>query len=141
MAAENVTVPGIDHTIAGPFWDFMNSSGPVWEDGQITNDLLFPNPFYATGLPITEAYWATRPVGGTSVDVLWQCFERRCLTYTPGNSEGFQVEAGNVGQHYWTWRYGQQPSEDLTAPTTPNSISSTTLASRVPRCSYSTATS
>lgn len=109
MAAERVTVPGIDHTVAGPFWDFMNSSGPVWEDGQIVTDLLFPNPYYATGLPITEAYWTTAPVGGTDTDVLWQCFERRCLTYTPANDAGFQVEAGNVGQHYWTWRYGQQP--------------------------------
>ncbi|MEZ4568990.1 MAG: CHRD domain-containing protein [Thermomicrobiales bacterium] len=112
-AAENVMVPGIDHTIAGPFWDFMNSSGPVWEDGQIVNEMLFPNPYYATGLPITEAYWTTAPVAGTETDVLWQCFERRCLTFTPANDEGFQVEAGNVGQHYWTWRYGQeQPSED-----------------------------
>jgi hypothetical protein len=28
-----------------------------------------------------------------------QCFERRCLTYTPGNSGGFATEAGNFGQH------------------------------------------
>ena len=111
-AGERVTVPGIDHTVAGPFWDFMNTSGPVWEDGQLVTDQLFPNPFYATGLPITEAYWATAPVAGTNVDVLWQCFERRCLTYTPGNNDGFQVEAGNVGQHYWTWRYGDQPAPE-----------------------------
>ncbi len=111
-AAENVMVPGIDHTVAAPFWEFMNSSGPVWEDGQIVQDLLFPNPYYATGLPITEAYWATAPVGGTDTDVLWQCFERRCLTYTPANDAGFQVEAGNVGQHYWTWRYADQPQPE-----------------------------
>ncbi len=37
-----------------------------------------------------------------------QCFQRRCLTYTPGNDEGWQVEAGNVGRHYYTWRYGHE---------------------------------
>ncbi|HYI15383.1 MAG TPA: hypothetical protein VEX37_08330, partial [Thermomicrobiales bacterium] len=67
--------------------------------------LLFESPYYATGLPITEAYWATVKVGGTPRDVLLQCFERRCLTYTPGNDPAWQVEAGNVGQHYYRWRY------------------------------------
>jgi hypothetical protein len=28
--------------------------------------------------------------------VLIQCFERRCLTYTPANAPGWQVEMGNV---------------------------------------------
>ena len=105
-AAERVTVPGIDHTIASPFWEFMTSSGPVWEDGQIVEDDLFENPFYAVGYPLTPAFWSVVPVLGAEQDVLWQCFERRCLTYTPSNNEGFQVEAGNVGQHYYTWRYG-----------------------------------
>ncbi|MEZ4520625.1 MAG: hypothetical protein R3A46_03120 [Thermomicrobiales bacterium] len=40
-----------------------------------------------------------------------QCFERRCLTYTPGNPEGFIVEAGNVGQHYYSWRYDNDPGD------------------------------
>jgi hypothetical protein len=34
-----------------------------------------------------------------------QCFERRCLTYTPDNPEGWQVEFGNIGRHYYQWRY------------------------------------
>ena len=105
-AAYRVTVPGIDHTVASVFWDFMNSSGIVFEDEEYVEDNLFENPFYATGYPITEAYWANVLVGGTERDVLWQCFERRCLTYTPGNPEGFLVEAGNVGQHYYRWRHG-----------------------------------
>jgi hypothetical protein len=41
-------------------------------------------------------------------DVLWQCFERRCLTFTPDNPAGWQVEAGIVGLHYYEWRYGTQ---------------------------------
>jgi hypothetical protein len=95
-----------EHTIAAPFWDFMNSAGLVWQDGAYAEDNLFLNPFYATGRPITEAYWANVKVAETYQDVLMQCFERRCLTYTPGNAPEWQVEAGNVGRHYYAWRYG-----------------------------------
>ena len=98
-----------DHGIAGPFWTFMNSHGLVYEDGSLTSDRLFPNPYYATGRPVAEAYWATVQVSGVPRDVLMQCFERRCLTYTPGNPDGFVVEAGNVGQHYFSWRYVLAP--------------------------------
>jgi hypothetical protein len=105
-AALRVDVPGISHQVASPFWAFMQSSGPIIEDGVVVTGPLFADPFYATGYPIAEAYWATVRVGGTPRDVLLQCFERRCLTYTPGNPEGWQVEAGNVGQHYYRWRYG-----------------------------------
>jgi hypothetical protein len=37
--------------------------------------------------------------------VLIQAFERRVLTYTPDNPPGFTVEYGNIGRHYYTWRY------------------------------------
>jgi WD40 repeat protein len=103
-AAHRVQVPSIDHQVASPFWEFMNSSGVIWEDGYFTAP-LFQDPFYATGYPISEAYWASVKVGDIYRDVLMQCFERRCLTYTPENPEGWQVEAGNVGQHYFSWRY------------------------------------
>jgi hypothetical protein len=46
-------------------------------------------------------------VGGAPADVLIQCFERRCLTYTPDNAPEWQVESGNVGQHYYRWLYEQ----------------------------------
>jgi hypothetical protein len=29
----------------------------------------------------------------------------RVLTYTPSNPVAFRVEMGNVGQHYFAWRY------------------------------------
>ena len=86
----------------------MNAEGLVEENGQLVTARLFPDPFYGTGLAITEPYWTTVRVGGTPQDVLVQCFERRCLTYTPGNAPTWQVEAGNVGQHYYHWRYDQQ---------------------------------
>jgi hypothetical protein len=109
LDAQGVTVAFLDettnHAVAAPFWDFMNATGSVYEDGALVTAPLFENPFFGTGRPIAEAYWATVPVAGTPRDVLLQCFERRCLTYTPGNPEGFIVEAGNVGLHYYMWRY------------------------------------
>jgi DNA-binding beta-propeller fold protein YncE len=110
-AAERVTVPGIDHQVASPFWQFMNSNGTVYENGAYVDAAMFLNAFYATGYPITEAYWAEVKVGGIYQDVLLQCFERRCLTFTPDNPEGWQVEAGNVGLHYYEWRYHQIQDE------------------------------
>lgn len=98
-----------NHTVAAPFWDFMNSSGVIFDGNSTTWAQLFQNPFYATGLPVTEAYWATVKLAGVPTNVLVQCFERRCLTYTPSNPDGWQVEAGNVGQHYYIWRYGRMP--------------------------------
>ncbi len=96
-----------NHTVASVFWDFMNSSGTVSENGEATNAPLFQNPFYATGYPITEPYWSTVLINGVPKQVLMQVFERRVLTYTPDNPAGWKVEAGNVGQHYYAWRYNQ----------------------------------
>jgi hypothetical protein len=106
-----------NHTVAAPFWEFMNSTGLIWDGGSLVAESLFQNPFYATGYPVTEAYWTTTPVDGESQDVLWQCFERRCMTYTPDNPEGWEVETGNVGQHYFEWRYGGQHDDDDDAVT------------------------
>jgi hypothetical protein len=105
----DVYVVETNHRVASVFWGFMNSYGTVYEDGFYYDDDLFSNPFYATGFPITEAYWASVKVGGVYRDVLMQCFERRCLTYTPDNPNGFEVEAGNIGLHYYVWRYGELP--------------------------------
>ena len=67
------------------------------------------DPLFAMGHPISEPYWAKVRVGGVEKDVLMQAFERRVLTYTPTNAEAFQVEMGNVGQHYYRWRYNATP--------------------------------
>ncbi len=116
LSGQNVTVATVDdnthHSIANVFWDFMNSSGTVWENGNYVNAALFQNPFFATGRPITEPYWANVKVAGTQRDVLLQCFERRCLTYNPANADGWKVEASNVGQHYYNWRYGSGAPAD-----------------------------
>ena len=99
-------VPQTQHTIADVFWAYLQSEGPIWNGQAFVTGKLFDPLFFATGYPITEAYWAQVKVGGQVKDVLIQCFERRCLTYTPSNPPGWQVEMGNVGWHYARWRYG-----------------------------------
>ena len=102
-------VPETQHRVASVFWDFLHVQGEVYLGEERVVDDLFDPWYYASGLPITEAYWTTVLVGGTPRDVLVQAFERRVLTYTPGNPEGWQIEAGNVGRHYYDWRYLSPP--------------------------------
>ncbi len=113
-------VPETKHTVADVFWAFMTSSGIV--DGGATEP-LFRSPFYATGFPVTEAYWSTVRVAGQERAVLIQVFERRTLTFTPGNPPGFAVEAGNVGLQYRAWRaflaIPPTPTSKPTPPPTP----------------------
>lgn len=100
-------VPQTQHTIAKPFWDFLNNaSQKIWVNGSALTGKLFDPWYVAPGLPITEAYWAKVKVNGQVKDVLIQAFERRVLTYTPSNPAAFQVEWGNIGRHYYAWRYG-----------------------------------
>jgi thermitase len=112
------------HRIAGVFWEYLNSSGPIANGETLTDGRLFEPWFYATGYPISEAYWARVKVKNVIQDVLIQCFERRCLTYTPSNPEGWKVEMGNVGLHYRDWRYNTADVDDtLTAPRMPANMS------------------
>jgi len=77
----------------------------------------------AIGLAIAEPFWTNVKVGGKATDVLVQAFERRVLTYTPGNADPYKVEMGNIGQHYYQWRYTAPPST-----ATATSMATTTLA-------------
>ncbi len=99
-------VPETNHTIADVFWAYLQAESLVWDGAAFVPGRLFEPTFFATGFPITEAYWARVKVGGQEKDVLVQCFERRCLTYTPDNPAGWKVEMSNVGRHYVLWRYG-----------------------------------
>jgi hypothetical protein len=98
-------VPPTGHTVASVFWSYLNATGPVIENGALAKGRLFDPWFYATGYPVTEAYWADVVIGGVRKDVLIQIFERRVLTYTPANEPAWRVEMGNVGLHYHAWRY------------------------------------
>jgi hypothetical protein len=93
------------HNIPQVFWDFMNLKGKI-ATGRLENGPVV-DWLFAMGLPITDAYWTRSQVGGEEKDVLVQLFERRVLTYVPTNPEGYKVEMGNVGQHYFQWRYPQ----------------------------------
>lgn len=110
-------IPETDHTIANVFWNFLNQSGPVVENGQTVSGKVFDPWYYAIGLPVTEGYWSTVLVGGEPRDVLIQVFERRVLTYTPSNDAAWRVEPGNVGLHYYWWRY--QRIAELPQPSGP----------------------
>jgi hypothetical protein len=87
--------PNLQHNIPAVFAEYFRTLPLDW--------------VFVMGYPITEPYWTTVRVGGVEKDVLVQVFERRALTYTPSNDAAFRVEMGNVGQHYFRWRYGIAP--------------------------------
>ena len=95
-----------NHGVAKAFVDFMQQQGLVYEGGRYVRGQLY-DPLFVFGLPVTGAYWVKTKVGGKEVPVLFQAFERRVLTYNPANPPAFRVEMGNVGQHYYQWRYAK----------------------------------
>ncbi|MEI6047161.1 MAG: hypothetical protein WCS37_22695, partial [Chloroflexota bacterium] len=92
------------HNVAEVFYNFFQQE-PLGESKWLG----------VMGLPISEPMWAKDKVvvAGQPREVLIQLFERRVLTYTPSNPAGFQVEMGNIGQHYYIWRYGFDLHESL----------------------------
>jgi hypothetical protein len=103
-------VPETSHNIPGVFWRYLNATGPIDEGGQVHSGQLM-NWVFTMGYPVSEPFWANVQVGGNQRMVLIQIFQRRVLTYDPANASAWQVEMGNVGRHYYRWRYG----EDLPA--------------------------
>jgi hypothetical protein len=99
-------VPESGHNIPQVFWDYLNSSGTIYEGQRYSSGTLV-NWVFTLGYPISEPYWTRIRVGGVERDVLVQPFQRRVLTYSPDNPSGWQVEMGNVGRHYYSWRYGE----------------------------------
>ncbi|NWJ45333.1 MAG: hypothetical protein HXX08_05580 [Chloroflexi bacterium] len=94
------------HNVADVFASFEDIKGKIWNGKSFEQaNVMSPNPVYVLGRPVTEAYWTRVVTGGAEKDVLVQLFERRVLSYTPSNPDGFKVEMGNVGQHYYYWRY------------------------------------
>lgn len=96
LGTEPTTLDAYDettqHNIPRAFWNYMRAQPIDW--------------LYTFGHPITEPYWIRATIGGNEQWVMVQLFERRTLTYTPANQPPWQVEMGNVGQHYYQWRYG-----------------------------------
>lgn len=104
----------LGHNIADVFWNYMNQSGLVYQDGRYLTATQM-NWVATMGFPLTEPYWTRATIGGQEKDVMVQLFERRILTYTPSNPAAYRVEMGNVGRHYYNWRYPDRPE---TAPWT-----------------------
>jgi uncharacterized protein YkwD len=82
----------LGHNIPDVFLAYMNTLSGGW--------------LFVLGYPVSEPYWMRSKVAGTEQDVLAQLFERRVLTYTPSNPVDWRVEMGNIGRHYFAWRYG-----------------------------------
>jgi len=88
--------PTLSHNVADVFWRWLGAQPVDW--------------VYAVGYPLSEPYWTNAKIGGEDVWVLVQAFERRVLTFVPTAPAGWQVESGNVGNHYFQWRYGTAPT-------------------------------
>ena len=57
------------------------------------------------GYPLSPVVATQVNIKGVPTWVLVQAFQRRVLTLNVLNPQGSQVEFGNIGQHYYTWRY------------------------------------
>ncbi|HMA37300.1 MAG TPA: cellulase family glycosylhydrolase [Chloroflexia bacterium] len=97
--------PETGHNIPDVFWSFMHGQGFVAAGDSYQFRQLF-DPVFVLGYPITEAYWSTAVIDGQPARVLIQLYQRRVLTYVPGFATAWQVQMGNTGQHYYSWRYG-----------------------------------
>jgi hypothetical protein len=95
------------HNIPDVFWTWENNPANGFRPDQGVNWL------YVLGFPITEPYWIDSTVGGTPHRVLVQLYQRRVLTYTPSNPAQYQIEFGNIGQHYHAWRYDNVAPGDV----------------------------
>jgi hypothetical protein len=104
------------HGVPRGFLDFQNMQGMVYRNGQpVQGQVYFPK--FVFGFPVTKAYWVNSRVGGEDMPILFQVFERRVLTYNPANPPGARVEMGNVGQHFYRWRYESGNAPVVTPPT------------------------
>jgi hypothetical protein len=87
------------HNIPDVFYDWMTDPTNGFRPSEGVDWL------YVLGYPISEPYWIHATIGGNEQRILVQLYERRVLTYTPSNPPQYQVEFGNIGQHYHRWRY------------------------------------
>jgi hypothetical protein len=99
-------VPETGHNIAQVFWEYLNAEGPIEVNGRASRGVLV-DWVSTMGYPVSEPTWVETTVGGNPRLVLVQVFERRVLTYDPANPSGWKIEMGNVGRHYYLWRYGE----------------------------------
>ena len=97
------------HNIPDVLWNWENNPANGFRPDQGVDWL------YVLGYPISEPYWIDSTVGGATKRVLVQLYQRRVLTYTPSNPAQYQIEFGNIGQHYHAWRYDNTAPGDVPA--------------------------
>jgi hypothetical protein len=98
-----------NHGVPQAFLDFQNQTGTVYVNDSYTTAPIYANALEVFGLPVTEPYWVNVVVDDQPTYILFQVFERRVLTYNPLNPPRFRVEMGNVGRHFYQWKYGENP--------------------------------
>jgi hypothetical protein len=111
--------PVTGHNIPDVFWAYLQQQTKIIQDGKLVTGPLFYPWMQVTGYPISEPYWSYVKVAGTYTDVLIQAYERRVLTYVPHLQTGFKVQMGNIGQHYYDWRYLNTGGGGGPGPATP----------------------
>jgi hypothetical protein len=95
LARYTAFVPQTGHNIPDLFWNYLQRM-----QGTYGFDWTF-----VLGYPISEAYWTQMRVSGKDMPVMIQAYQRRVLTYVPDFPSAWRVQMGNVGQHYFEWRY------------------------------------
>ncbi len=128
--------PVTGHNIPRIFADFLQQQGVVSVDGRTQREQII-DPLFTLGYPISEPYWVRARVGGQPMPVLFQAFERRLISYTPDHPPAWQVELGNVGQHYMNWRYGQPLR--YAQPPLPGGVRVTETTMTIPTYDYASA--
>jgi hypothetical protein len=88
-------VPQTGHNIPDVFWPYLQGMQQTYGYDWV----------FVMGYPISEGYWTTMRVSGKDMPVLVQAYQRRVLTYVPDFPANWRVQMGNVGQHYYEWRY------------------------------------
>ena len=68
------------HNIPKVFWDFLNQTGAVYVNDTITNTQVISPWNYASGRPISEAYWTKATIDDKLTPVMIQMYEGRART-------------------------------------------------------------
>ena len=105
VAANGTVTPGTPQPGSGPMALTIYDSVTQHNVPQAFAQYRDTVGLLTVGLAKSEPFLTTVKVGGVQKQVMVQVFERRVLTYTADNPPAFQVEMGNIGQHYYKWRY------------------------------------
>lgn len=87
----------------------MTSSGPVLKPGLFAREHCFPIRFMRLVSLLRSRIGLQCALVVYPSESLCKSLKDVCSLYTPDNPPGWRVGAGNVGQHYFRWRYELAP--------------------------------